>query len=140
VSGTGSAAERLSLSTIVVFSLSTMPVAALGVVLLVYLPPYLAGHLGVSLGVIGGVWMAVRLIDLFVDPTLAHFMDKTETRFGRYRAWLAGGVPLNDHGLADFRVEQVEVLDRLLTQSVTALIAEGLVRLAEIAVDGTKIL
>ena len=53
--------------------------------------------------------------------------------------WLAGGVPLNDHGLADFRVEQVEVLDRLLTQSVTALIAEGLVRLAEIAVDGTKI-
>ena len=53
--------------------------------------------------------------------------------------WLAGGVPLNHHGLADFRVESVEVLDRLLTQSVTALIGEGLVRLAEIAVDGTKI-
>ncbi len=53
--------------------------------------------------------------------------------------WLAGGVPLNHHGLADFRVENVEVLDRLLTQSVTALIGEGLVRLSEIAVDGTKI-
>jgi transposase len=53
--------------------------------------------------------------------------------------WLAGGVPLNYHGLADFRVEHVEVLDRLLTQSVTALIGEGLVTLAEIAVDGTKI-
>ena len=53
--------------------------------------------------------------------------------------WLAGGVPLNYHGLADFRVEQVEVLDRLLTQSVTALIAEGLISLAEIAVDGTKV-
>ena len=53
--------------------------------------------------------------------------------------WLAGGVPLNYHGLADFRVESVEVLDRLLTQSVTALIGEGLVRLSEIAVDGTKI-
>ena len=26
--------------------------------------------------------------------------------------WLAGGVPLNYHGLADFRVESVEVLDR----------------------------
>ena len=34
--------------------------------------------------------------------------------------WLAGGVPLNYHGLADFRVESVEVLDRLLTQSVMA--------------------
>jgi transposase len=53
--------------------------------------------------------------------------------------WLAGGVPLNDHGLADFRVASVEVLDRLLTQSVTALIAEGLISLAEIAVDGTKV-
>jgi transposase len=53
--------------------------------------------------------------------------------------WLAGGVPLNYHGLADFRVLSAEVLDRLLTQSVTALIAEGLVSLDEIAVDGTKI-
>jgi transposase len=53
--------------------------------------------------------------------------------------WLAGGVPVNYHGLADFRIEQVDVLDRLLTQSVTALIGEGLMTLAEIAVDGTKI-
>ena len=52
--------------------------------------------------------------------------------------WLAGGVPLNYHGLADFRVGQAEILDRLLTQSVTALIAEGLISLDEIAVDGTK--
>ncbi|MGH6797370.1 MAG: hypothetical protein ACREDI_03185 [Roseiarcus sp.] len=43
--------------------------------------------------------------------------------------WLAGGVPLNDHRL-DFRIEQVEGLDRLLTQSVTALIGEGLMTLA----------
>jgi transposase len=53
--------------------------------------------------------------------------------------WLAGGAPLNYHGLADFRVLSAEVLDRLLTQSVTALIAEGLISLDEIAVDGAKI-
>ena len=53
--------------------------------------------------------------------------------------WIAGGVPLNYHGLADFRVAHVEVLDRLLTESVTALIAEGVVSLAEIVVDGTKV-
>jgi hypothetical protein len=57
--------------------------------------------------------------------------------------WLAGGAPLTYHGLADFRVDSVrvdsvEVLDRLLTQSVTALIAGGLISLDEIAVDGTK--
>lgn len=53
--------------------------------------------------------------------------------------WLAGGVPLNYHGLADFRVEHGDVLDRLLSESVTALISEGLVKLTEIAVDGTKL-
>ena len=53
--------------------------------------------------------------------------------------WLAGGVPLNYHGLADFRVEHGDVLDRLLSESVTALISEGLVTLTEIAVDGTKL-
>ena len=53
--------------------------------------------------------------------------------------WLAGGVPVNYHGLADFRVDHGDVLDRLLTESVTALIEEGLVSLDEIAVDGTKV-
>lgn len=53
--------------------------------------------------------------------------------------WIAGGVPLNYHGLSDFRVMHVEVLDRLLSESVTALIAEGVVSLAEIAIDGTKV-
>ena len=68
----------------------------------------------------------------------ARQLERLAERDLAYR-WLAGGVPLNYHGLADFRVEHVEVLDRLLTQSVTALIAEGLVSLAEIAVDGTKV-
>jgi transposase len=53
--------------------------------------------------------------------------------------WIAGGVPLNYHGLADFRVAHVEVLDRLLSESVTALIKTGVVSLAEVAVDGTKV-
>ena len=53
--------------------------------------------------------------------------------------WIAGGVALNYHGLADFRVAHVEVLDRLLTESVTALIEAGAISLAEVTVDGTKI-
>jgi transposase len=68
----------------------------------------------------------------------ARELERLAERAAAYR-WLAGGVPLNHHELADFRVESVEALDRLLTQSVTALVAEGLVSLAEIAVDGTKI-
>lgn len=68
----------------------------------------------------------------------ARELDRLAERDVAYR-WLAGGVPLNYHGLSDFRVEHMEVLDRLLTESVTALIEEGLVSLAEIVVDGTKV-
>lgn len=53
--------------------------------------------------------------------------------------WIAGGVPVNYHNLADFRVDHVAVLDRLLTESVTAMIDQGLVSLDEVAVDGTKV-
>lgn len=53
--------------------------------------------------------------------------------------WIAGGVPLNYHGLSDFRVGHMDLLDRLLSESVVALVAEGLVSLTEIAIDGTKV-
>jgi len=68
----------------------------------------------------------------------ARELDRLAERDLAYR-WLAGGVPVNYHGLADFRVDHVDLLDRLLTESVTALVAEGLVSLAEIAIDGTKV-
>jgi len=68
----------------------------------------------------------------------ARHLDRLTRSDVAYR-WIAGGMPLNYHGLSDFRVEHVQVLDRLLTESVTALIGEGLVSLAEIAVDGTKV-
>ncbi len=68
----------------------------------------------------------------------ARQLDRLAQHDLAYR-WLAGGVPLNYHGLADFRVAHVAILDRLLTESVTALIAEGVVSLDEIALDGTKV-
>jgi transposase len=68
----------------------------------------------------------------------ARELERLVERDLAYR-WLAGGVPVNYHGLADFRVDHVDVLDRLLTESVTALASEGLVSLAEVAIDGTKV-
>ena len=68
----------------------------------------------------------------------ARQLERLVERDLAYR-WIAGGVPLNYHGLSDFRAAHVQVLDRLLTESVTALIAEGLVSLTEVAVDGTKV-
>jgi transposase len=53
--------------------------------------------------------------------------------------WLCGGVSVNYHTLSDFRVEHVEFLDRLLTQSVATLLHQGLIELNRVAQDGMRV-
>jgi transposase len=53
--------------------------------------------------------------------------------------WLCGGVSVNYHTLADFRVGCADLLDRLLTQHLTALAKAGLVDLDTLAQDGVRI-
>jgi transposase len=53
--------------------------------------------------------------------------------------WIAGDVSTNHHSLADFRVAHVELLDELLTRSIAALLAEGLIDLARVAQDGMRV-
>lgn len=53
--------------------------------------------------------------------------------------WLLGGVSVNYHTLSDFRSEAGPILDELLSQSVTALIAAGSVDVRTLAVDGMKL-
>jgi transposase len=84
------------------------------------------------------VLMALWLYATIEGVGSARQLDRLARSEVAYR-WIAGGVPLNYHGLADFRVAHVEVLDRLLTESVTALIEAGVISLSEVAVDGTKV-
>jgi transposase len=53
--------------------------------------------------------------------------------------WLCGGVGINYHTLSDFRVAQGALLDQLLTESVAALCAEGLVSLDRLSLDGVRV-
>lgn len=53
--------------------------------------------------------------------------------------WICGEVSMNHHTLADFRSRQGQLLDRLLTESVASLMAEGLVTLDRVAQDGMKV-
>lgn len=53
--------------------------------------------------------------------------------------WICGGVNVNHHSLSDFRNEATDLLNGLLTQSVTILLSEGLVELRRVAQDGMKV-
>jgi transposase len=53
--------------------------------------------------------------------------------------WIAGGVSVNYHTLADFRVGHLDALDALLTHSVAVLREQDLVDLNRVAQDGMRV-
>jgi transposase len=72
---------------------------------------------------------SARELDRRCDP------DTGEVPF----QWICGGVTLNYHTLADFRVSHVAVLDDLLTNSVAVLLEQDLVSMERVAQDGMKV-
>lgn len=88
------AAQPMPAWRLALFALPCLPVAAMLMPATVYLPNYYATELGVSLSAIGLAFGAVRLFDLWLDPTLGFLIDKTNTRFGRYKPWLVAGLPI----------------------------------------------
>ena len=68
----------------------------------------------------------------------ARALDRLCAEHDAYR-WLTGGVGVNYHTLAAFRVDHTDVLDRLLTESVAALLADGLVTMTTVAQDGMRV-
>ncbi len=53
--------------------------------------------------------------------------------------WLCGGVSVNHHTLSDFRVENADLLDRLLAEHLAALAKAKLVNLDTLAQDGVRV-
>ena len=68
----------------------------------------------------------------------AREVDRLCYRHDAYR-WLRGGVSVNYHTLSDFRVAHQGALDDLLTQSIAVLVHRGIVTMARVAQDGTRV-
>lgn len=84
--------------------------------------------------ILTALWLYATLDDIGSARALERLCDEHDA----YR-WICGGVSVNHHTLADFRVEHGELFDRLLTTSVAALMAEGLVTLERLAQDGLRV-
>jgi Na+/melibiose symporter-like transporter len=100
---------RLSLGLALAFAATSLPLSALGLAAAVHLPAYFATSIGVELAVVGAAFGLVRMIDVPIEPALGLAMDRTRTRWGRYRFWTVMGAPFLMLGLfmllqADSRV------------------------------------
>ena len=85
--------DKVKLPILAAFGLPALPVAAIGLVMAVYLPNFFAKHVGISLAAVGSAFMIVRLIDMGLDPLLGLGMDKTRSGLGRFRPWMLIGSP-----------------------------------------------
>jgi Na+/melibiose symporter-like transporter len=91
--------QPLSTQALWLFAATAFPLQAIMMAVSVYLPQYYARHTGLDLASVGAAFALVRLIDLPIDPLLGIAMDRTRTRWGRYRFWLIIGAPITAAGV-----------------------------------------
>ncbi|WP_310497863.1 MFS transporter [Sandarakinorhabdus sp.] len=82
---------HLKRRTLAAFAAPCLPLTGVGLPLVVYLPPYYAGTLGLDLAMTGILFSLVRWLDLPLDIVFGHQIDRTDTRLGRFRPWMLGG-------------------------------------------------
>jgi len=93
-------AAPLKRLTLAAFAAPCLPLTGVGLPLIVYLPPYYAGTLGLDLALTGIIFSAVRWIDLPLDIVFGHGIDRTDTKWGRFRPWMVIGGLVMMAGLA----------------------------------------
>lgn len=72
------------------------PMVALAIVnmlLISYLPNFYAAEIGISIGAVGSIFMAARAFDAIIDPVIGNWSDRTRSRWGRRKPWIAAAAP-----------------------------------------------
>ena len=93
-----------------------------------------AGRPGIDPLILVALWLYATIEGVGSARALARLCQQHNA----YR-WLCGGVSVNYHTLADFRVAHTQFLDQQLTISVATLEQEGLVQMKRVAQDGMRI-
>ena len=76
------------------FSATAAPLAAMGLPIAIYVPPFYAETMGLSLASIGLIFTLARIWDVVTDPIMGAVIDRFSTRWGRRKHWIAIGTPI----------------------------------------------
>lgn len=85
---------RLSWHALLAYGVPGLPLAAFGLPLVVYLPPYYSELPAIGTAAVGGMLFLARVFDVITDPLVGWASDKTRSRFGRRRPWMVLGAPV----------------------------------------------
>ena len=83
--------EGLSIWQLLRFAAIAVPVYASVQPIMAFVPAILARDYGVPLATLGLVFLIGQVVNSLLDPAIGTLSDRTITRFGRRRPWIAGG-------------------------------------------------
>lgn len=70
------------------------------IVIYSYLMFYYTNCAGINAAAIGVMMVVTRFVDAFTDYMVGVFIDRTDTKYGRYRPWMLAGAPVLAVGMA----------------------------------------
>ena len=79
---------------IIIYSMISLPMAALYFPIFIYLANFYALDYSFSLGMIGIVFLLIRLLDAFTDPIMGYLSDQVKSFFGGRKVWFLISLPL----------------------------------------------
>lgn len=77
-----------------------LPVTAAAQPVVAWLPAIFARDFGLSLALVGSLYLAGQLLNSVLDPVIGTLSDRTRSRFGRRRPWITAGGALFTVGSA----------------------------------------
>jgi GPH family glycoside/pentoside/hexuronide:cation symporter len=82
---------KVSIRIKTAYALPAFALAVVGIPVYVYIPKFYTDTVGINIAVLGFLLFGVRIFDAVTDPVIGYVSDRTRTRFGRRRPYIAAG-------------------------------------------------
>lgn len=85
---------RIGRKELLLYALPSLPYSLAYMPVVNFIPSFYSTDLGVSLAVVGFAIFATRMFDIVTDPLIGVMSDRSRSRFGRRKPFIAAGLPL----------------------------------------------
>ena len=83
--------HKVTLTEKLAYAAPAFALAVVGIPVYVYIPKFYTDVVGINITVLGYLLFSVRIFDALTDPAIGYISDRTQTRFGRRRPYIAVG-------------------------------------------------
>ena len=118
-----SAYEKLSLREKVGYGMGDAGSCMIWSVLALYLTWFYTDVYGLAPGIVGTLFLVIRIFDAFSDPVMGAICDRTKSRWGKFRPWLLWmALPFGLGAVAMFTTPDIGMNGKIIYAWVTYLI------------------